>query len=327
MIVGDGHFTSHRSCRITALMLHPAFQTIDDLASDWADAMLAKKAGNVKLLQDFINSQLAEPWKEAEQKTDIDAIRPHIGDIDSGIVPEGVQLLTAGVDVQADHIWVVILGWGYLSECWLIYAGRIETGDTKDLANYSLVRTFAASTWPLAKDEKTVMRIATTAVDCGYHTDTVIDFCRQCTESHLIAVRGDDKVKARVYHAFKLPDNKSVRYDLNITILKDRLYRLLFESTTPGPGYFHLPGDVTEEILGHFTAEEKRLIRVRYRQELKWVLKDSGKANHLWDASVYATFAAELAGARLLASSEQRLAGRIKIIGRPVKRSKIRTKY
>ena len=327
MIVGDGHFTSHRSCRITALMLHPAFQTIDDLASDWADAMLAKKAGNVKPLQDFINSQLAEPWKQAEQKTDIDAIRPHIGDLDSGIVPEGVQLLTAGVDVQADHIWVVLLGWGYLSECWLIYAGRIETGDTKDLVNYSLVRTFAASTWPLAKDEKTVMRIATTAVDCGYHTDTVIDFCRQCTESNLIAVRGDDKVKTRVYHAFKLPDNKSVRYDLNITILKDRLYRLLFESTTPGPGYFHLPGDVTEEILGHFTAEEKRLIRIRYRQELKWVLKDSGKANHIWDASVYATFAAELAGARLLASSEQRLAGRIKIIGRPVKRSKIRTKY
>jgi len=326
-IVGNIPITSHHSCRITALMLHPAFQTMDDLAGDWAAAIFAKKTGNVKPLQDYINSQLAEPWKEAEQKTDIDVIRPHIGDLESGIVPEGVQLLTGGVDVQADHVWVVILGWGYLSECRLIYAGRIETGDTRDLANYGLVRTFAAYKWPLARDEKIVMRTAATAVDCGYHTDTVIDFCRQCTESNLIAVRGDDKVKTRVYHAFKLPDGKSVRYDLNVTILKDRLYRLLFESTTPGPGYFHLPCDVTEEILGHFTSEEKRVVRGRYRQELRWVLKDSGKPNHIWDASVYATFAAELAGARLLAGSEQRPAKPLKIIGKPVKYSKIRTKY
>ena len=327
MIVGDVPVTTHHSYRITAFMLHPVFQTMDDLAGDWVNAIKAKKAGNIKPLQDYINSQLAEPWKEAEQKTEIDTIRPHIGDLESGIVPEGVQLLTGGVDVQAAHVWVVILGWGYLSECWLIYAGRIETGDTRDLANYGLVRTFAAYKWPLARDDKTVMRIAATAVDCGYHTDTVIDFCRQCTESNLIAVRGDDKVRTRVYHAFKLPDNKSVRYDLNVTILKDRLYRLLFESTTPGPGYFHLPCDVTEEILGHFTSEEKRVVRSRYRQELKWVLKDSGKANHIWDASVYATFAAELAGARLLAGSEQRPAKPLKISGRPVKRTKIRTKY
>ena len=326
MIVGDVPVTTHHSYRITAFMLHPVFQTMDDLAGDWAAAIKAKKAGNVKPLQDYINSQLAEPWKEAEQKTEIDTIRPHIGDLESGIVPEGVKLLTGGVDVQADHVWVVILGWGYLSECWLIYAGRIETGDTRDLANYGLVRTFAAYKWPLARDDKTVMRIAATAVDCGYHTDTVIDFCRQCTESNLIAVRGDDKVRTRVYHAFKLPDNKSVRYDLNVTILKDRLYRLLFESTTPGPGYFHLPCDVTEEILGHFTSEEKRVVR-RYRQELKWVLKNSGEANHIWDASVYATFAAELAGARLLAGSEQKLAKPFKISGRPVKRTRIRTKY
>jgi len=326
-IVGDIYFSSHRSCRITAFMLHPVFQTMDDLAGDWAAAIKAKKAGNIKPLQDYINSQLAEPWKEAEQKTDIAVIRPHIGDLESGIVPEGVQLLTGGIDVHPDHIWAVILGWGYLSECWLIYAGRIETGDTRDLANYGLVRTFAAYKWPLAKNDKTVMRIAATAVDCGYHTDTVIDFCRQCTESNLIAVRGDDKVKTRVYHAFKLPDGKSVRYDLNITILKDRLYRLLFESTTPGPGYFHLPYDVTEEILGHFTSEEKRVVRSRYRQELRWVLKDSGKPNHIWDASVYATFAAELAGARLLAGSEQRPAKPLKIIGRPVKYKKIRMKY
>jgi len=209
----------------------------------------------------------------------------------------------------------------------------LETGDTKELNNYQLVREFAASTWPLAADDKTVMRIACTAVDCGYHTDTVIDFARQCTESRVIAVRGDDRVKTAVYHAFKLPDKKTVRYDLNVTILKDRLYRLLFEAQVSGPGYMHLPADISEEILRQLASEEKRLERTRRGKRWMWVLKSSGTAeyagiaNHTWDLAVYAAFAAELVGARLLTSAEAQLDKQIKVIGRPVKKRPIRTRY
>lgn len=324
-LVGSRPATTHHSPCVTALMLHPIFQTIDDLAADWAYAQVARKAGDIKPLQDFINSQLAESWKEAELETETDAVRVHITGFAADTVPKGVRVLTAGVDVQADHVWVVLLGWGYLSEVWMVHAGRLETGDMRVLDNYSLVRNFAASTWPVAKADDTVMRIAMTAVDCGYRTDTVQDFCRSVTESRVIPVRGDDRVKNAPYRAFKLPDKQSVRYDINPNLYKDRLYRLLFDCERPGPGYFHLPAQISEEILEHLTSEEKRTYRVRGKQEMVWV-KKRGRANHIWDACVYATFAAELVGARLL-TGEKELPRKIKVVGRPVARRAIRTHY
>jgi len=257
-------------------------------------------------------------------------------------IDAGVRLLTAGVDVQKDHVWAVVLGWGYLSEVWMIYAGRIETGDTRELNNYQLVREFAASTWPIApaltsQEAAGVMRLVITAVDCAYQTDVVVDFCQQCTESRIIPVRGDDRVRTRAYHPFKIPggiDRRlkqvrpgSIRFDLNVNMYKDRLYRLLFESQVPGPGYFHLPADVTEEILEHLTAEEQVPVRRRSHQEMIWRMKRDRRANHIWDACVYATFAAELVGARLLGSSPAGPGRKYKIIGRPVGRKRIRTKY
>jgi len=324
-VTGHIPVTRHRSYRITAMMLHPAFMTVDRLAKEWAEADIARKNNDTGPLQKFVNSRLTQPWKEAESKTEIDVLRPHIGNTDSGIVPAGVKMLTAGADVQKDHIWVTLLGWGYMSECWLIYAGRLETGDTRVMANYDPLRKFAASTWPMAREPKTVMRTAITAVDCGYRPDTVIDFCSQCTESRVIAVRGSDSVKAAVYRAFRLPDKKTTRFDLNVTVLKDRLFRLLFESEAPGPGYMHLPADVTAEILKQLASEEKRVIKTKSGRRVRlWVVKDGVKANHIWDDCVYAAFAAELAGVRLISAAKT---GGYKIIGRPVKKRPIRTKY
>lgn len=317
--------SSHHSCRIHCLMIHPVFQTMDDLAAEWAQANIAKHQGNILPLMNFFNQQLGRPWVQTEQATALAPARRHLGRRSSEIVPADCRLLTAGVDVQPDHVWIVLLGWGQLSEGWLIWCGRMETGDTRILANYELVRRFAASRWPIDQSDQR-MRIAATAVDCGYHTDTVTDFALQCTESNVLAVRGNDAVKSTMYRVFKLPDKKTVRYDLNVTMLKDRLYRLLFESDTPGPGYLHLPADMPDDFLKHFAAEEKRLIRGARGKSLRWVLKHSGLQNHLWDASVYAVFAAEIMGARLL--TEKVTVPKMRRVGRPIRpRRRIRTRY
>ena len=46
-IVGTVPVTTHRSFHINALMLHPHFQTIDNLAKKWAEAQLDKIAGSI----------------------------------------------------------------------------------------------------------------------------------------------------------------------------------------------------------------------------------------------------------------------------------------
>lgn len=40
-------------------------------------------------------------------------------------VPEGVQVVTAGVDVSKDRLWYVVRGWGHQSESWLLDHGHV----------------------------------------------------------------------------------------------------------------------------------------------------------------------------------------------------------
>ena len=81
--------------------------------------------------------------------------------------------------------------------------------------------------------------------------------------------------------------------------MKDRLYRLLYETNTPGPGYMHLPADTTDEVFEQLASEEQRKVRSGSHYDTIWVQKGS-RPNHLWDCSVYSAFAAEIAGARFL---------------------------
>lgn len=143
------------------------------------------------------------------------------------------------------------------------------------------------------------------AIDCNYRKEVVLDFCRQCTELPIIPVRGDDSVKGSHRAA---PEGGIKRFDLNVNRLKDKLYRMLYESKTPGPGYFHLHQDTTEEIIKQLTSEEVRTIYSKSKKPKKgWLPKVESKDNHLWDCAVYATFAAEIAGATMLRKFKQEI--------------------
>jgi len=299
-IVGKIFSNPHKGAHIHGMMLYPGFMTTGRMAAEWAKAQAAKKTGNIKPLQNFVNSRLGEPWEEREKVTDEARLVKHLGSYRSRTVPVGVQILTAGVDVQLDHVWVKVLGWGYMSEVWSIVEERLETGVTNALENFDILRQFLAADWPLADDPDKIMHISLAALDCNYRPDTVFDFCRRCTETKIIPVRGDDSVRNKMFRATKVAGGTLIRYDLNVNDIKNRLFRLLYESSLPGPGYYHLHAETTEDTLSQLCSEEQRRIRRRRNSEIVWVVKSSHRANHLWDCDVYATFAGDLAGARTL---------------------------
>jgi len=303
-VVGRQEATTHRSYHVSALMLHPHFVSIDRLAAQWADAQLHAKAGDLGPLQDFVNSQLGEPWEEVLTRSDVDQIQTHIGDYPAGVVPEAAVLLTAGVDVQADHLWIAVLAWGYLSECWLVYDGRIETGDTREVANYGPLREALRMTWPRAEREGVSVPIRKACVDMAYRGDVVSDFCRQATEVDVSPIRGDQYVKS-FYRTAKVAGGAMLRYDLNVNAYKDRLERLL-SGQRAGPGYLHIHTEATTELLEHLTSEHRKPLRDRRGRSVghEWAVRSPGLANHLWDCCVYATFAADLAGARMIRDPE-----------------------
>lgn len=324
-IVGKIPVTTHRSFRVSAMMLYPGFMTIDRMAVKWADAQVYKTMGDIGPLQDFINSYLGEPFEEREKETKESLLVSHIGSHKPETIPKGVQLITGGFDVQLDHVWFSILGWGYMSEVWSIIEGRLETGDTSLLENYKLLEEMLEMQWPLAEDEQHKGVIHRAAIDCNYRPDVVFDFCIRHSDT-IVPVRGDDSVKSKIYRAVRLTGGRLIRYDLNTNAIKDRLYRLLYESVTPGPGYFHLHAETTGETLEHLASEEQRKRKAGRHFDMVWVQKPH-KPNHLWDCDVYAIFAAELAGVRMLRDPMQKKAvpKRAQIERKGTR--KIRTKY
>ena len=325
-IVGQIPITTHHSHHISSFMLYPGFQTIARLAAKWADAIMYKKMGDIGPLQDYINSYLGEPFEEREKETSESMLVGHIGNYRPEIVPAGVQMITGGFDVQLDHIYARILGWGYMSEVWSIFETRLETGDTSLLENYKLVEELLEMQWPFADDSKHMMGIYRAAIDCNYRTDVVYDFCRRHSDI-LISVRGDDSVRSRVFRATKVAGTL-IRYDLNVNVIKDRLYRLLFESVISGPGYFHLHADTSKDTLKQLASEEQRKIRSGRHYNNIWVKKEGVRVNHFWDCDVYATFAAELAGVRMLRNPAMLKQSPKKTeIDEEQKTRKIRTKY
>jgi len=327
-LIGKVTPTSYRSIRIHALMLHPMVETVKSLTVEWVNAQRAKKAGNIQPLKDFFNSQLALPWREEQAITEIDILKKHIGSYPKGKVPAGVQMLTAGIDIQLDHVWFSVLGWGYLGEWWSIFEQRIETGPTDKLENLKKVTDYLNMRFELMTDDSTVMRIAMAAIDRGYNTETVDAFCVYCAGLlPIIPVAGDDKLSKQAWRVGAAAGGKLKRYDLNVTMYKDALYRGYFEATHGGPGYGHLHGDTEYWVLEHLTSETKTITRKGDRVVwFGWVLKDSHKPNHKWDCDVYARAAAEIAGLWTLSDPSKKITGHAPA-GKVVGRRPIRTEY
>jgi len=133
-----------------------------------------------------------------------------------------------------------------------------------------------------------------TAIDCGYEQQPVLDFCRS-TESPIIAVRGDPKLTNRSNRLVN-EKNKGPIYHLNVNVIKDRVYRLFFESDKPGPSYAHVHADILTEYFEHLSAEDRQSFQKGGSYISEWKLKSEHLPNHLLDCTVYATEAAEISG-------------------------------
>ena len=101
----------------------------------WAERRaLSSPAGMIPArLQTFRNLKLGEPWEDAATApvfADALVSRAEPCDVPwSDTLPDGVAVITAGADIQADRIELEIVGWGKGEESWSL-AYEIVAGDT-----------------------------------------------------------------------------------------------------------------------------------------------------------------------------------------------------
>jgi len=269
--------------------LYSPWLTWSDIASEFL-----KSKDYVELLMNFVNSWLAEVWEEKIEETTVDKVRNLARDYEQGTVPDEVLVLTAGVDVQKDHFYYVIRGWGYYEESWLIRADRVEYWE-------DVIDCLFKTEYRRASSAET-LSVYMSCIDSGFKTDEVYRFCRSWADKTK-AIKGLEEITGgRFYRANKIDINSRtgavisgglVLWNLNVTQYKDKLNRLV---TSQNPGKWHLFRNPAEDYLLQFTSEHKVLIRNRTTGKAKevWQKKKEAAANHYLDAEVYALAAADI---------------------------------
>ena len=207
-------------------------------------------------------------------------------------VPYGVALLTAGVDVQDDRLEWLVVGWGALSQSWVIEHG-VVFGNTESERTWFDLSTVLLGTWKHASGAD--MPLSMAFVDTGGHaTKQAMAFCKAHRDHMVFPIKGASKALSRIVQRSA---HRSRLWLVDTVQLKDILFaRMHLEE--PGPGYIHFPAWVTKNFLDQILSE--KVVRHRVggvdRRSYQMIVKNA--RNEALDLLVYALGAFELLAPR-----------------------------
>ena len=160
------------------------FVTWEKLIDEWKFAAEQSAKGINDPLKVFINTRLAECWIEPGVQVHEEELEkrkePYVHYLeDVGPVPcevpDGVLILTAGVDVQENRVEIEVVGWGMEWESWGIEYGIIY-GDITQSEFWERVDSFLQKTWTFGNGNE--IGITTACVDSGYLPSEVYKFTK-----------------------------------------------------------------------------------------------------------------------------------------------------
>ncbi len=233
-------------------------------------------------LKAFLNTVLAKFWEERhEEATDAHTLwnrcEPYAAE-----VPNGVCLLTAGVDVQADRLEMEIVGWGMDEESWSI-AYHVIPGDILRNEVWTDLNEILGSTF--AHENGQQMRIKVTCIDSGYKDSTVLRFTRDKYNRRVFATKGRSGEGTIWPHK---PSKKKQMpfFMIGVNAAKDAVYDRL-SVKDEGPCCCHFPQGRDLEYFEQLTAE-KKFIKYHFGfAKHEWRL-GADKRNEALDCRVYA---------------------------------------
>lgn len=266
--------------------LYSPFSTWQNMLSAFREA--SKFRDTLKV---WLNTRAAEFWEETGDVVEYQNIEFHREEY-STEVPDGVLLLTAGVDVQDDRIEAEVCGWGHDLESWSIDYKVIEGSpslpDVWDSLYDYLDREWETSSVP--------MKISAACIDSGgHHTENVYRFCKANSRRRWWAIKGASNsgkpiAPPKPTFAGKM---KCRLFSIGVDTAKDEIFSFL-KVERPGPGYCHFPDERDSDYFRQLCAEKKvthwRMGQAYFRYEKV----SAGARNEALDARTYATAAREI---------------------------------
>lgn len=274
---------------------HAGFQC-SKLYSPWpkdAPPFIAKKWLEAKddeeKKQAWWNTQLGLPYKlRHARELEIDALAAR-GEQWAADVPDGVGVLTAGVDVQDYRLEVEVVGWGRDEESWSI-AYEVFEGSPSTPDPWKKLDDFLRNTWSRADGRKFAIEAA--CVDSGgHHTQRVYEYCKARLGRRIWAIKGESARGGERNPVWptKKPTRKSKvgfrPFVIGVNAAKDLIHSNLHKEAH-GPGFMHFKADRDISYYMQLTAERVVVKTVGSKKIRVWE-QIAGRANEALDCRVY----------------------------------------
>lgn len=274
------------------------------LVEKWETAQAEKRLGKSAPLKEFVNSSLAETWKEDGTGADSEMLRRRAENYETGKVPLRGLMVTMGVDVQPDRLEARIWAFGRGEESWLVEV-HVLYGDP------NLDEGSPGSPWtrlteirrtPLSHAGGAQVLVEATCVDTGGHnTHAVYTYCRHHARSHVLAIKGMSKAGGPILGKPTLQDvdwrgqkvERGVKlWPIGTDTAKDLLYGRMRLTVAGAGGFVHVPKafEATDEF-EQMTAARKMPVVVQGKPSMRWITPQ-GKREEAGDCMVYAYAAA-----------------------------------
>jgi phage terminase large subunit GpA-like protein len=278
------------------------------------DEFLRAKSDHL-LLKGWVNKRAAEAWEDAlENLFNAEGLAKRRQNTaagngyPAGSVPDGVLVITAGVDVQGgggsigERIVVTLWGWGRGEEGWHLGHWEIH-GDPQGDEVWDQLDRIADTTWK--RNDGTQLSIIQGAIDDGGNaTHRVRDYCR--TRGKWVPVKGGSQSGKAIIGKGQAVDinrkNQAIQRhsvllypigtDTSMAHLQGRL-----RSDTPGPGYLHLGEASTDQFLAELFPWKRRPRMVKGFTQYEWFLPQ-GEHDEGGDCTRYAYAALQLVARR-----------------------------
>lgn len=264
--------------------------SLAEIVKGFLRARTLQKAGDRAEMHTWQNLTLGEPTEPDFG----DGVEPHAlllrreaydGEIDC---PEGVAVLTAGIDTQDDRLEGLVLGWGPGEECWIVDR-FVEHGDPDQPEVWARVDELLDHGFLHATGQRLVIQAA--CIDsAGHKTNAVYAYCATRAARRVFCIIGRDGQRPIVSSPSPRRWGRNERQVALYTIGTDAAKALVVSRlnlTEKGHGYVHLPHAdwCDEELAAQLTSE--RLVKkfTKGLPAFKWTKRRT--RNEGLDAFVY----------------------------------------
>lgn len=269
---------------------------LNEMASPWKrwseiieDFKQAKRS--TETLKVWINTALGESWEERGDGQDEETLFDRREEYGCQ-VPDGVLVLTAGIDTQDDRFEIEVVGWGEDEESWGIQY-KVIYGDLHKAEVWNELDEYLKSEFEYEDGRK--IRISCACQDSGGHfTQEVYKFTKPREVRRVFSIKGKGGESVPFISTVSRNNReKAALFTIGVDAGKENIISNL-KIDSEGPGYCHFPSEYEKgygiDYFKGITSESLVVRMVNGVGKAQWV-KKSGVRNEPLDVRNYATAA------------------------------------